>query len=299
VALSVIRTVPEREPVAVGWNWTLIVQVPPAATEVPHVLVCEKSAGFVPLIETLVMFSADVAVFVSVMLCGELMTPSGWLAKVSEEGESRTELEFPVPVSVAGIGAIVEANVTFNEALRAPPAVGLNVTLIVQEPPAPTVAQLLVCEKSPGFAPCSETVETRTEPVPLLVSVNTWAADLVPTLTVPKSELLGVMLPTVPDPLSATPCGLPVAESITERVPVNAPFDKGVNVTEIVHLAPTASVAVQVLVCPKPPLGRMAVSVTDVVPVLVSVTVFGALVVPLSCVPNARLVGDNDTVAAA
>ena len=68
LALSVTSTEPEREPVAVGWNLTVIVQLLPAATELPHVLVCEKSAGFVPLIEMLVILNAVLAVFVRVMV---------------------------------------------------------------------------------------------------------------------------------------------------------------------------------------------------------------------------------------
>jgi hypothetical protein len=41
VALSVTTTVPERVPVAVGVNTTLIAQLAPAATDPPQVLVCE------------------------------------------------------------------------------------------------------------------------------------------------------------------------------------------------------------------------------------------------------------------
>ncbi len=39
-ALSVIVMAPVRVPVAVGVNLTLIVQLPPAATEVPQLFVC-------------------------------------------------------------------------------------------------------------------------------------------------------------------------------------------------------------------------------------------------------------------
>jgi hypothetical protein len=39
-ALSLTVSVPVREPVVVGVNVTLIVQLAPAASEVPHVLVC-------------------------------------------------------------------------------------------------------------------------------------------------------------------------------------------------------------------------------------------------------------------
>jgi hypothetical protein len=68
VALSVTTTVPERVPVAVGVNTTLIAQVAPAATELPQVLVCEKS----PVVETLVMASGPAPVLVSVTVCAGL-----------------------------------------------------------------------------------------------------------------------------------------------------------------------------------------------------------------------------------
>ena len=100
----------------------------------------------------------------------------------------------------------------------------------------------------------------------------------------------------VPVPLRETICGLPEALSVNVSVPVVVPFDCGVKVTETVHAAPTASVARQVLVWAKPLLGLMLVSVTDVVPVFVSVTVCAGLVVDLSCVPKGRLVSDNETV---
>lgn len=46
-ALSVIVRVPVRLPVVVGVNVTLTVQFPPAAIDVPHVFVCEKSPEIV------------------------------------------------------------------------------------------------------------------------------------------------------------------------------------------------------------------------------------------------------------
>jgi hypothetical protein len=46
-----------RLPLAEGVNVTLIVQFPPAATELPQLLVCEKSPAFVPVIATLVMLN--------------------------------------------------------------------------------------------------------------------------------------------------------------------------------------------------------------------------------------------------
>ena len=67
--LSVIVTAPVRMPVAVGVNVTLMVQLAPAATDVPQVLVCMKS----PLATMLVTLSAAVPVLVSVTVCTALV----------------------------------------------------------------------------------------------------------------------------------------------------------------------------------------------------------------------------------
>ncbi len=49
LALSVMLTEAVRVPVAEGVKVTLIVQLAPAATELPHVLVCAKSPALVPV----------------------------------------------------------------------------------------------------------------------------------------------------------------------------------------------------------------------------------------------------------
>jgi hypothetical protein len=48
----------DRLPLAVGVKVTLMVQLPPAATELPQVLVWAKSPALVPAIATLVMLKA-------------------------------------------------------------------------------------------------------------------------------------------------------------------------------------------------------------------------------------------------
>jgi hypothetical protein len=53
--------------VKVGLNTTLIVQVAPTATDVPHVWVCENCFGFVPESVMRVMDSATLAVFITVI----------------------------------------------------------------------------------------------------------------------------------------------------------------------------------------------------------------------------------------
>src|ERR1017187_1994176 len=78
-ALSVTVRSPTRAPALVGVKVTEIVQLAPAATEEPHVLVCAKS----PEAATCVIASAAVPVFESRTVWLVLATPTFWLAKVS------------------------------------------------------------------------------------------------------------------------------------------------------------------------------------------------------------------------
>jgi hypothetical protein len=64
--LSVTTSVALRLPAAAGVKVTLIEQLPPAATELPQVLVWAKSLALVPAIARLVIFKAALPVFVRV-----------------------------------------------------------------------------------------------------------------------------------------------------------------------------------------------------------------------------------------
>ena len=66
VALSVMITAAVRIPGAEGENLTLIVQLPPAATELAQVLVCVKSLASVPVTAMLVMPKPAVPVLFTV-----------------------------------------------------------------------------------------------------------------------------------------------------------------------------------------------------------------------------------------
>jgi hypothetical protein len=85
---------PVRAPPAVGLKVTLIVQLAPALTVLPHVLVWEKS----PLVVMLDMVSEALPVFVNVTGCALLAVPDIWAAKVSEEGAKLTTGPVPVPL---------------------------------------------------------------------------------------------------------------------------------------------------------------------------------------------------------
>ncbi len=84
--LSEMLRLPVRVPPAVGLKVTEIVQLAPAFTVVPQVLVWEKS----PLAEILEMVSERCPCWSAVTVCAMLLTPTNWAGKVSEEGAKLT-----------------------------------------------------------------------------------------------------------------------------------------------------------------------------------------------------------------
>jgi len=79
----------------------------------------------------------------------------------------------PVPESetVSGL-PLAPVKATLSDAVRAPVAVGRNVTLIVHVEPFVCVPQLLVSEKSPESAPVKDTLVTVIVAPLAFVSVN-------------------------------------------------------------------------------------------------------------------------------
>src|SRR5271166_877703 len=102
-----------------------------------------------------------------------------------------------------------------------------------------------------------------------------------------------------PVPVSLMTAGPSGALCVTVAAPVMAPVTLGVKVTLKVHFPPAAKVALQGFVpdgvAVKSPLARMLEIVSVLPELLVSVTVFAALVVPTAWVPKARLVGESET----
>src|SRR5579862_4734267 len=87
----------------------------------------------------------------------------------------------------------------------------------------------------------------------------------------------------VPVPSSSITCGLVEALSIIEIVPWTGPFFVGENVALMVHFAPAATEEAQVEVTANSALAFIDAILSAVVPVLVSVTFSGGLVVPAAC----------------
>ena len=115
----------------VGVKVTLMVQLLPPASDVPQLLVCEKSPAFVPESAMLEMVSAVAPPFVSVTTCGLLEVFSTCAVKVRVAGVNVTGV-VPVPLSATVCGLEPALSATETIALRAPVAVGSKVTVIVQ-----------------------------------------------------------------------------------------------------------------------------------------------------------------------
>jgi len=82
LALSVMLSVAVRCPVSEGVNDTSIVQVPPAAAEVPQLFaISAKSPGLAPPIVSPAMLSAAPVLLVKVIVWAVLETAMGWFPK--------------------------------------------------------------------------------------------------------------------------------------------------------------------------------------------------------------------------
>ena len=164
------------------------------------------------------------------------------------EGTAADRLK-PVPVRLAGIGETEDAvKATLTVAVKVPADAGVKTTLMAQLPPTGIEAQLLVCEKSEGFAPWMVIAETCRALAPTFERVISCEGLEFPAVSLGNVTLDGVRLATVQMPVNVTDCGVPAALSITETVPVMVPLAAGLKVTEIVQLAPAARLDGQLLV---------------------------------------------------
>src|SRR2546426_203544 len=102
----------------------------------------------------LLMVRGALPVFDSVTVLGALVVFTFCFPNLDTGGDGLVVCATPVPDTPEVWGLLLALSVTVNVALRDPVAVGVNVTLIVQFPPAARLdPQVLVCPKSPGLAP--------------------------------------------------------------------------------------------------------------------------------------------------
>jgi hypothetical protein len=251
--------------------------------------------------------SGAVPLFVSVACCAELVVPTRW------EPNERLDVSVtagpgwvPDPVSATLCGLAAASSVIETDALLAPGAAGEKVTLSVQvaftASCAGAAGQSFVCAKSAEFVPSTPMLAIVSGAVPEFCRVVLCAALVVPTVWPAKVRLAGVRVTAgaVPVPLSAAVCGLPGALSVMETLAERLPAPPGVNVTETVHVALTASVAGetgQSFACAKSPafapVTAMPLIESGAVPELRTEIVCAAAVVPTRCEPNPRLLGES------
>ncbi len=254
VALSEIETLAERPPVADGENVAEIVHVAFGASVAGltgHVFVCAKSPAFVPVIPTLETSRGAVPLFLSVVVCAALLVPTVWEPNDRPVGVSVTAGAVPVPLSAIACGLFDASSVTETAAVKLPDAAGLKVTEIVQVALTASVAglvgQLLLCAYAAALAPVKEMPEIVSGAVPVFWIVADCATLLVPTCCEPNVRLDGATVTAgaaaVPLPASPALCEPPAALSATWTLAVRGPGAPGVNLTKMVHVALTASVA--------------------------------------------------------
>src|ERR1035437_10222364 len=180
-------TVPLRRPTTVGVKVTWMVQLAPPASDEPQLLAWPKS----PVAAIPVNVSAAPPVFTSVSIWMALVVPRVWLAKGSAAGlsEIAAGTASPIPVRLSNCGELAALSEKLMVPVRAPGAVGLKVTEMVQLAPAATgEPQVLARAKSPVAA----IVDTVSAAVPLLVSVTFTTGLIVPTVWAPKFSAAGL-----------------------------------------------------------------------------------------------------------
>src|SRR3984893_19151570 len=238
-----------------------------------------------------VKLNGPIPAFVNVTGSEALDVPTFCGANASEVGEILGVCGCPSPLRAAVWAArtyVPEWAATLSVATGAVVTpLGVNVTLIVQVPPAgKVVPQVFVCLKFRGFVPTIAIV-IDSGAIPLLDSVAGCGALIVPNCCGTKSIDAGVRASegATAVPLSATVSTASESVSISVATgEVVTPF--GVNVTLIVQLPPTGRVTgvPHVFVCLKfmgfvPPIAIVLI-LRGAVPLLDTVIVCAALIVP-------------------
>lgn len=279
----------------VGVKTTVTVQLAPAASDVPQVLVeIEKELAFVPLRLMEVIDSADVPALVNIKTCATLLVPTVTVPNASVAGVRAACGAVgvtPVQLSADATWGMGDGKFAASVAERTPVAVGVQVTLMVQLAPIASVAgHALVCANELGFVPKIEILLKVSAAVPVFESVSVCEELVVPTVVDGKVSVEGASAGcgtpvTVP---ASVAVWLPaVALSATVRVAAKLPTEVFTSPSVMLQVAPAASVVPQVLLCVKAvgfaPPSVMEASINVLAPVLVSVAVW--------------LVAPNDVVA--
>lgn len=145
----------ERLPLAEGVNKITTLQLPPTASDTPHVLFSEKSPEFAPVNVKAERLRSAPLMFDKVMVSGELGTSTGWFPKLRLPGERlipapsfgpALSLAFvPVPERGTDCGLLLALSIKVTTAVIDPILIGENWTVTMHSPPAAKLEpQLLV-----------------------------------------------------------------------------------------------------------------------------------------------------------
>lgn len=194
-------------------------------------------------------------------------------------------------------GGLVASSVILSVPVRAPVATGVNVMLMVQPPPGATLPpQVSVSAKSEPFEPVTAIADTVKSVFPVLFSGTLCAALVAPTTpanVTPEGEKLAIRVTATPVPESGT--GIELGERLfaIAKPATNMPVPVGAKVTWIEQLAPPAKFPTQLLFSARSeafaPFIEMPSMVSPVESLLVSVTVWDALVVPTGWFANVKV----------
>jgi hypothetical protein len=201
-ASSVMLTLADREPDALGVKVTEIEQDAPAASVLGvsgQVVVRAKSVALAPVIDMLLIVSGPLPVFLSVDDCAALVVAIDCVPNVRLPGVSETagpgggEPVLPVPLNPSECGLPEALSVMLTLAEREPDAPGVNVTETEQEAPAASEAgQLDVSSKSAAFVPVTDMPVITSGALPVFVSVEDLEALVEPTVCDPNDRLCGL-----------------------------------------------------------------------------------------------------------
>jgi hypothetical protein len=236
-----------RVPTACGIKIIEIVQLPPAATLLPHVVLALKSPAFAPVTPTLVIDEGALPELETLIVWVRLVAPTFRFPNVKIEGaRSSRPSVIPVPARETMWGEPFVASLTTMEADRAPTPEGVKTIDIVQLPPTPIPAvQLFARLKSLAFEPVTATLVIGKGILPELKTMTVWTGLVVPTfwLLNTRDDGLNPITAGAPVPPRATVSGEVASnESLTsDKLPVWLPKVTGANAIATVQLAPGAS----------------------------------------------------------
>ncbi len=298
LALSLTTTCPVLVPVVVGakvtWNWHEAVPFSPPRL-VPHLLFDTAKS---PVVEITMLFSTGPVLKVNVF--GVLVRPTPRFPKLTTLGVSVTLAATPVPVRLAVCvcePTVPTTSLTLNCPVLLLASDGVKVTSMVHS----LLAARLVPQVDDDTAksPVVDIAILFSGITSLLSKVNVFAALVVLTncgANVTAAGTRSTPPPAQPVPVRPAVCGLSGALSVNVSAPVRGPSAMGVKVTLTVQFVPASKASPHVVEeMAKLALAVMLLMVSEAVPVLVIVTVWGALVVWMVSLPKLSEVGESVT----